>query len=118
MKRSIVTTTIAAAVVGIGLTSTAFADGPWGRRQGDGRHSLVHSIIMGVIVAAIVGLVVYLVAKRSKASAPSAPVASPTASAEAILAERLARSEISPDDYRSLLAALKAEPVPASSPEE
>jgi uncharacterized membrane protein len=115
MKRSIITT-IAAVVVGVGLTSTAFAAGPWGHRGAGHRHPLAASIFMGVVVAAIVGLIVYLIVRRPSAShAAAQPTASPTASGETILAERLARGEISPDDYRTMLAALKGIESPASS---
>lgn len=102
---------LAAVVVGVGLTTTAFAEGPWDRHHRDG-HPLAWSIVMGVLVAAAVGLIVYLVARRTSVPRSSAPA--PTASAEAILAERLARGEISPDDYRTLLAALKGDPTPGS----
>ena len=46
----------------------------------------------------------------------AAPHTSPTAGAEAILAERLARSEISADDYRATLAALREPFVPSGRP--
>lgn len=113
MKRSL-TTVLAAVTVAVGLTSTAFADGPWGRRGGD-HHPLAWRIVMGVIVAAVVGLVVYLVVRRPAAGSPASQAVSPTASGETILAERLARGEIGPDDYRTLLAALKGEQAPTPS---
>ena len=47
-------------------------------------------------------------------NAPAALQPSPTAGAEGILAERLARSEISADDYRTTLAALRGSAAPAS----
>lgn len=114
MKRSIITTTVAAVAVGIGLTSTAFAAGPWGHHDGgNNRHHVFGPIFMGLVVAAIVGLVVYLVVKRPSAGSSSPVPPSPTASAETILAERLARGEISPDDYRTMLDALKGTPTPS-----
>lgn len=43
---------------------------------------------------------------------PPPSAASPTLNAQAILADRLARGEISPDDYRAAIAVLR-EPPPA-----
>jgi putative membrane protein len=82
----------------------------WGRHDGGPWIGLLGLVLLGVVV----GLVVWLFTRR-RAAAPVAPVAapvSPTANAEAILAERLARSEISPEDYRTLLAALRGSDTP------
>jgi len=46
------------------------------------------------------------------AGPPTAPPASPTLNAQAILADRLARGEISPDDYRSAITVLRESPPP------
>jgi uncharacterized membrane protein len=80
--------------------------------RGDGFHPIMALLCLALIGAAI-GLVVWLVAGR-RPSAPvpahTAPVAaapSPTFQAEAILAERLARGDISPDDYRTTIGALR-----------
>lgn len=83
----------------------------WGRHDGGPWFGLIGLILLGVAV----GLIVWLFTRNRKA-APTAAVAaptSPTANAEAILAERLARSEISPDDYRTLLATLRGSDTPA-----
>ncbi len=85
----------------------------WGRHDGGPWFGLIGLILLGVAI----GLVVWLFTRNRSAAAavPAAPVAapvSPTANAEAILAERLARSEISPDDYRTLLAALRGSDTP------
>jgi hypothetical protein len=40
------------------------------------------------------------------------PPASPTLNAQAILADRLARGEISPDDYRAAITVLRESPPP------
>jgi hypothetical protein len=85
-----------------------------------------------MLLAVVVGLAIlgtWLIIGRRTAVpaapvAPAAPLAapvavSPTANAEAILAERLARSEISPDEYRAALAAMRessAGPVPGPGP--
>jgi uncharacterized membrane protein len=90
--------------------------GGFGHR-GDG-HFLMPLVGLALLLGAI-GLVVWLVARRrpamatASAGAPVAPMAaapSPTFQAESILAERLARSEISPDDYRAMIAALRDQP--------
>lgn len=83
----------------------------WGRHDGGPWFGLIGLILLGVAV----GLIVWLFTRNRKA-VPAAAVAapmSPTANAEAILAERLARSEISPDDYRNLLAALRGSDTPS-----
>ena len=76
-----------------------------GDRSGD-RH-WVGMIVMAVLVAGVIALVLW--ALRRGRDQHLAPVAapSPTAAAQAILAERLARGEVSPEDYRSLLAVLR-----------
>lgn len=99
--------------------------GPGGRPNRmldhDGREFMVGGFIMVAVVAALVGLAVWLIVRRRSAPVAAgmptaAPHTSPTAGAEAILAERLARSEISADDYRVTLAALREPFVPSSRP--
>ena len=74
-------------------------------------------------IAAIVALALGLTRRPATSAvatgpAPAAPMAamSPTANAEAILAERLARSEITSDDYRTMLAALRGGPDAPAAP--
>ena len=88
------------------------ADRGFGRgMHGRGFHPVMFLLCLALIGGAI-ALVVWLIARRR--SAPStAATPSPTTQAEAILAERLARGEIAPDDYRATLAALR-EPVPSA----
>ena len=99
------------------MTHALIAEGgrQFGRMHGNGFHPILGLLCM-VLVGAAIGLGVWLVVRRRPAPvAPVAPVAaapaapSPTAAAEAILAERLARGEIAPDDYRTHLAALRGE---------
>ncbi len=71
----------------------------------DGRHGGHHRgglLILVLLVAATAFITWFIARRRSGGSATR-----PTASAEAIVAERLARSEISVDDYRTTLAALR-----------
>ena len=100
-------------------------DGPFGGPGRDrgfhrgGHHPFLFLLVIAAALAAAV-LITWLIARRSAVPAAAGavgaiPPPSPTASAEAILAERLARSEIGPDDYRSLLAALRG--VPAAPPD-
>ena len=88
-----------------------------GMGEGFGRHRggpFLPILCMALMLGAI-GLVVWLVLRRRQqptlavAATTGAPAPSPTFHAEAILAERLARSEISPEDYRSTLAALRGQ---------
>jgi uncharacterized membrane protein len=103
------------------------ASADWGHRRymDDGWHplmGLIGLLLLGAAIGVIVGLwrrTRQPVASASPvhASATAVPLATvpptavpPTFSAEVILAERLARGEISPDDYRILLAALREQP--------
>lgn len=79
-------------------------------------------VCLVIFVAAAAVLVWLLMRNRTTAAAAGAPTAAapvappapnPLAGAEAILAERLARGEISPDDYRAAAAALRGQPVDA-----
>jgi putative membrane protein len=84
-------------------------------RWNDGGFHPWLGLVMMLAVALAIGLAVWLLLNRRTvppAAAPmvSAPAPSPTAAAESILAERLARSEITPDDYRSMIAALREQP--------
>ncbi len=86
-----------------------FGRGRFGGRMGGHRGWLRLAIFLVILVGAI--LLTWWLARRrpTTAAAPGAPAAappSPTASAESILAERLARGEISPDDYRAARDAL------------
>ena len=86
-----------------------------GRDGFDGGPLMVVCLV--VLVAAVAAVAWLLVRRRGTAPATTAPVApapqapSPLAGAEAILAERLARGELSPDDYRAAAAALRGQPV-------
>lgn len=118
MTRKLVLFAGLATVAVFAVAGTALAEGGPGRGMGRDRdgHPLFGILCMlAIAAAAIVGT--WLVIRRgSTPQVPAAPVgvpSPPTASAEAILAERLARSEISPDDYRSTLAALRGAPLAA-----
>jgi putative membrane protein len=94
------------------LTHLADRGGRFGRHGGAPWLSLIVVLLVGAAVAA---LVMWLLRNRG-ASAAAPLAASHTASAESILAERLARSEIDPDEYRRLLAALRGEaPAPVTA---
>jgi uncharacterized membrane protein len=67
-------------------------------------------LLIGVIV-----LVALLWRGRHPATQiTSTPSASPTLNAQAILADRLARGEINPDDYRAAVAVLRETQPPIS----
>ncbi len=97
------------------------ADSGFGMRHdfGDGRGHPFLMLLCLIAIGAAIGLAVVLIGRRRPVVAaghiasPAPLVSSTTSAAEAILAERLARSEITPDDYRSMLAALR-EPGPLS----
>ena len=97
------------------LSGAAFAAGPFGGGDGrgmgrDGRHPFL--LICGIVlVGGLAALITWLIMRGRRSTHPVA--AAPGAAPEAILAERLARSEISVEDYRAALAALR-ELSPAS----
>lgn len=118
----------------LAVAGVAFADrgGDWGYRGG-GRHwwGVGGLLLMLALVAATVALTMLLVGRRSPVGAgPGAPAVGstvagapvpppapgPLAGAESILAERLARGEIGPDDYRASVAALRG--LPSDAPSE
>ena len=95
------------------------ADRGWGmNREGrfDG-HPWLAALCMAVLIGGLVFLLVWAFGRgrHPQQAAPAGPaVLPPTHNAESILAERLARGEISPDDYRTSLAALRGEQPTAS----
>jgi putative membrane protein len=108
MRRKLFTATLAGSAGAMALAGVALAqDRPYMMR--DDRRPWLGLLIFLVVVALVVLVVVF--ALRSRPASPAAPTApaapSPTAAAEALLAERLARGEIGPDDYRTTLAALR-----------
>jgi uncharacterized membrane protein len=118
MKRKLIIAASLATAGALTFAGTVMAEGrDWpngGMRDGRGHRPFLGGILVMAVLAAVIGLVVWLLVRRRPAVAVAglgtvapAPFVSPTASAETILAERLARSEINPDEYRSTLAALR-----------
>ena len=105
------------------VANVAFADdrgfggGGFGRRHRDGGFMFVFPLLLLVAVAA---LVILLWRGRQPVAplglgAPTAPPVTPTLNAQAILADRLARGEISPDDYRAAVTVLRETPPPPAN---
>ena len=72
-----------------------------------------------LLLIAVAALVILLWRGRQPVAplgASSAPTVSPTLNAQSILADRLARAEISPDDYRAAVTVLREAPQPPSPP--
>jgi putative membrane protein len=117
--KAIAFSAVGGAVAALLTANIAFADGrgfggDFGRRRGDG-FMFFFPLLMLLAVAAL--LVVlwrgrHPVAPVGVPPAPAAPPASPTLNAQAILADRLARGEISPDDYRAAITVLREGPPP------
>jgi uncharacterized membrane protein len=82
------------------LSALATDGGPF-----DGRHRGYHRggglLVLVVLVVAAVLITWFIARRRTAGAAPR------SGNAETILSERLARSEISVDDYRTTLAALR-----------
>ncbi len=115
--KAIAFSAVGGAVAAILTANIAFADGRgfgggFGRnRRGDGL-MLFFPLLLLIAVAAL--LVVLWRGRHpvTPVGASSAPPASPTLNAQAILADRLARGEISPDDYRAAITVLREGPPP------
>lgn len=109
-SRAIVVSTLVGAVAAVSTASVAFADGPgsgmgFERRRGGGMFLLM---LLLLVAAAVLAVLLW----RGRHPAPATQVAappptSPTLNAQAILADRLARGEISPDDYRAAVSVLR-----------
>jgi uncharacterized membrane protein len=111
--KAIAISALGGAVAAILTANIAFADGRGfgGRRRGDGL-MLFFPLLLLIAVA---GLLFVLWRGRhpvTPVGGPPAPPASPTLNAQAILADRLARGEISPDDYRAAITVLRETPPP------
>jgi putative membrane protein len=106
-----------AAMITVGVAAAApFGPHRDGRGDHDGGPAML--VVSALAALAIVAAVAFFLRRRTlvPAAATPSPV-SHTASAETILAERLARGEISPEDYRVTAAALRGEVTPPSAPE-
>jgi len=117
MKRKVLVTAALVTTALVGVAGTAMADdrGMGMGSRGHGDRPFLGGIIMLVLIAGLAILGTWLVLRRKPVAVVAAPMtapiagpaAAPTANAESILADRLARSEISPEDYRATLAALR-----------
>jgi putative membrane protein len=111
--------TIAGAAAAVSVEGVAFAADGRGFAGGFGPHRRGGAFLMLLLLAAVVVLAVLLWhGRRPAPAAPaapfvSAPPASPVNNAHAILADRLARGEISPDEYRASVAVLRETSPPS-----
>jgi putative membrane protein len=86
-----------------------FGDG-FGRRERGG--GMLFFPLLMLIAVAVLLVVLWRGRHPVTAAAPPAPPVSPTLNAQAILADRLARGEITPDDYRAAITVLRETPPP------
>lgn len=92
--------------------------GPRDGRMG-GHHPGVFFLGCLLITAVVVLAVLLYTRRRGQAPVPPAPpTVTVTSNAEAILAERLARGEVSVEDFTAARAALRGESTVARSPAE
>ncbi|MEP7201434.1 MAG: hypothetical protein ABI894_02435 [Ilumatobacteraceae bacterium] len=113
--RAIASSAVGGAIAALLIADLAFAqdhgmgDG-FNHRHGDGGMMLLFPLLL----LAAVGVLVYVLWRgRHPATAVGVPAAppSPTLNAQSILADRLARGEISPDDYRAAISVLVETPT-------
>lgn len=99
------------ALAAITIAGSAFAAGDRDYGYGYRRHHWGAALLMFLVVAAAVALLIVVLWRGRTPSVAAgsvpAPPPSPTLNAQAILADRLARGEISPDDYRAVIAVLR-----------
>jgi putative membrane protein len=87
-----------------------FGDGGFGRRhRGDGMMLFFPLLLL---IAAAVLVILLWRGRQAPTPVAAPPAASPTFNAQAILADRLARGEITPDDYRAAITVLREPPPP------
>ena len=109
-SKAMILSTVFGATTAVLMADVAFAgdrgfgDGFDRRHHGDD-YMFVFPLFLLIAVAALL----FLLWRGRQAVAPVAGLAttSPTLNAQAILADRLARGEISPDDYRAAIAVLR-----------
>jgi putative membrane protein len=118
-SKAIVVGTLVGAAVAVSTASAAFAANGRGFGMGFGRRRGGGALFMLLLLAAAVVLAVMLwrgrhphPAQAQFVAAP--PLTSPTLNAQAILADRLARGEISPDDYRAAVSVLRETAPPTA----
>jgi putative membrane protein len=112
--RAIALSVLGGAAAAILVANVAFAQGRghgFERHRRDGEFMVIFPLLLLLAAAA---LAVVLWRGRHPAAPLAAPPAppSPTLNAQAILADRLARGEISPDDYRAAITVLRETPPP------
>ncbi len=114
-SKAIAVSTFLGAVAAVLTANVAFANGR-GFGDGFGRHHRdggFMTIFPMLLLIGLVALLIVLWRGRHPAASDAAPQTSPTLNAQAILADRLARGEISPDDYRASVAVLREISPPA-----
>jgi uncharacterized membrane protein len=120
--RAIAFSAVGGAVAALFTANIAFAEGrgfggDFGRgRRGDGLMFFFPLLMLLAVAALLVVLWRGRHPVTTTGAPPPAPPASPTLNAQAILADRLARGEISPDDYRAAITVLRESPPPPPTP--
>ncbi len=114
-SRAVALSIVLGGVAAVSTASVAVAADGRGFGGGFGRHRGGAPFLMVLLLAAVVVLAVVAWRSRRPSAAPfvASPPASPTLNAQAILADRLARGEISPDDYRSAVSVLRETSPPS-----
>jgi uncharacterized membrane protein len=108
--RTIVVGTVLGTGAAILTASAVFAQGGGGFGDGFGERHRGGGFFMIVPMFVLIGVAALLIVLwRGRHVAPpvATPPASPTLNAQAILADRLARGEITPDDYRAAVTVLR-----------
>ncbi|HEY7628350.1 MAG TPA: hypothetical protein VH761_14845 [Ilumatobacteraceae bacterium] len=109
--RALAIGTVAGAITAVVFAGNASAAGDRDFGYGYRRHHWGAALLMFLVIAAAVALLIVVLWRGRNpplAAGPApAPPPSPTFNAQSILADRLARGEISPEDYRAAISVLR-----------
>jgi uncharacterized membrane protein len=116
--RAIALSVLGGAAAAVVTANVAFAQGRghgFERHRRGGEFMVIFPLLL-LLAAAVLGLLLWRGRHPAAPVSPPPAAPSPTLNAQAILADRLARGEISPDDYRAAITVLRETPATPPPP--